>query len=373
MERWSGILKVLLHPDSTTFYRVAASLCLSPSSTSLTMPSANAIFFNGDHVEGTGDPVIERLSDLQNIAEILVSKFGSTVNAWVVDAPIFNGPFAVYKDFVPSINLNGEPKGYDATGFPASSSIVSLLANSLREANNAILPGQEGPSQAEPSTSLLHEPKTLLLGFSKGGVVLNQLLTEISSVESEPVRTVKQSKQAMNNGGQTFWKENEFVFIPSSKEDFLNSITEIHYVDVGLNTEGAYLTNKEIMDKFSDHLARRAFGIRFLLHGTPRQWCDNRRIWIQKEKNELFRLLKSVAQRNMGKLKIRERLYFANWPPSLQMHFEIIEKLDDLTGDYVIATVFDCTDNIAKVLRNSSEMMLCVSSELEKTPFVVLM
>lgn len=31
MDRWSGILKIQLHPDSSTFYRVAASLGLSSS------------------------------------------------------------------------------------------------------------------------------------------------------------------------------------------------------------------------------------------------------------------------------------------------------------------------------------------------------
>lgn len=35
MERWSGILKIQLHPDSSTFYRVAASLGLSSSSKKL--------------------------------------------------------------------------------------------------------------------------------------------------------------------------------------------------------------------------------------------------------------------------------------------------------------------------------------------------
>ncbi|XP_059311172.1 uncharacterized protein LOC132062659 [Lycium ferocissimum] len=134
MDRWTGILKVPLYTNSTTYYRVAASLCLSPSTNkSLSVPAANAIFFNGDKIEGTGNPVIERLSDLQKIAEILVSKFGNSINAWVVEAPVFNGPFAVYKDFIPSVNEYGEPKSYDADGFPASSSIVLLLWNCLKE------------------------------------------------------------------------------------------------------------------------------------------------------------------------------------------------------------------------------------------------
>jgi hypothetical protein len=97
------------------------------------VPSANAIFFNGDRVEGTGNPVIERLSDLQKIAGILVKKFGGSINAWVIEASVFNGPFAVYEDFLPSVNQRGEPKSYSPLGFPASRSTVTLLSNCLNE------------------------------------------------------------------------------------------------------------------------------------------------------------------------------------------------------------------------------------------------
>lgn len=97
------------------------------------MPSANAIFFSGDRVAGTGNPVVERLSNLQTIAEVLVSKLGGSVNTWVIEASIFNGPFAVYKDFIPSVNKWGEPKSYNPVECPASRSIISLLSNFLEE------------------------------------------------------------------------------------------------------------------------------------------------------------------------------------------------------------------------------------------------
>lgn len=97
------------------------------------MPSQNAIFFSGDRVQGTGNPVIEKLSNLQTIAETLVSKLGDTTNAWVIEASTFKGPFAVYKDFVPSVDRLGEPQSYDATGFPASKSVALLLSNCLKQ------------------------------------------------------------------------------------------------------------------------------------------------------------------------------------------------------------------------------------------------
>ncbi|KAI3690782.1 hypothetical protein L2E82_48989 [Cichorium intybus] len=102
------------------------------------VPSMNAIFFNGDRVRGTGNTVIERLSDIEKIGEIIVSKLGENVNVWVIEASKFNGSFAVYKDFIPSVNKWGEPTSYDPTGFPASTSIVSLLSTSLTQERTEI-------------------------------------------------------------------------------------------------------------------------------------------------------------------------------------------------------------------------------------------
>ncbi|KAL0379760.1 UNVERIFIED_CONTAM: hypothetical protein Sangu_0040300 [Sesamum angustifolium] len=325
MDRWSGVLRIQLHPDTSTFYRVAASLGLSSSRKNLAVPSGNAIFFSGDRVEQTENPVIERLSDPQKIAEILVSKFGGSINAYVVEASIFNGPFAVYKDFIPSVNEHGEPKSYDATGFPASTSLVLLLSKFLAEAKNVILGKQKEPYQAEQS-SFLCKPRTALLGFSKGGTVLNQLITEFGYSEIQSTEFSTQANKIVSIVGLAA-KEDDWI-IPTSKEDLFNSIAEIHYVDVGLNCEGAYLTDKDVIDRISEHLTQRASGIRFLFHGTPRQWCDEKRIWIRKEKDALVRLLKKAAHKNMGKLHLRERLYFPGKLPDLQMHFEIIDIMD---------------------------------------------
>lgn len=107
--------------------------CTKCFSDLLQVPIANAIFFLGDRVEGSGNPVIERISNLQNLSEIVVTKFGSSINAWVIEASVFNGPFAVYKDFILSMNQYGEPSSYNPIDFPASTSTVSLLSNCLEE------------------------------------------------------------------------------------------------------------------------------------------------------------------------------------------------------------------------------------------------
>ena len=64
------------------------------------------------------------------------------------------------------------------------------------------------------------------------------------------------------------------------------------------------------------------------VHGTPRQWGDEQRGWIVKEKDELVRLLKSEGENSGGKLQVHDRFYFADRLPDLQMHFEIIDAMD---------------------------------------------
>ncbi|XP_010559081.1 PREDICTED: UPF0565 protein C2orf69 homolog [Tarenaya hassleriana] len=324
MDRWSGVLKVPLGPSTRNYYRVAASICMSPSSGTLAMPWANAIFFHGDRVRGTGNRVIERIYDLQKVAEIIVSKFGNFVNAWVVEASVFAGPFAVYKDFVPSVNRCGEPLSYSPAGFPASSSTVFLLSNCLQEVKNIIFKdAKEVPSIDQLASSDSHLPKTILMGFSKGGVVLNQLVSELAFLDanSAEISPAVQERPLVSN------REGIRIISPSIKT-FLSSISNIHYVDVGLNTSGAYITDHSAIQRISQCLLRGGDSIRFVFHGTPRQWCDEKRGWIREEKDELVRQLKSEAESSGGKIQVCERFYFADRIPDLQMHFEIIDAMD---------------------------------------------
>ncbi|XP_010919712.1 uncharacterized protein [Elaeis guineensis] len=327
MDRWTGVLKVSLGPNHRgPFFKVAASLLLSHSK-ALIVPSVNAIFFNGDRVEGTGDPVIERLSDSRNIAELLVSKLGSSANAWVVDASTFNGPFAVYKEFIPSVNSRGEPKRYDPNGFPASSSVVTILSKCVEEVKSLISCSvtKQIPTDVHfPASTSPTRPKTIILGFSKGGTVVNQLVTELAYLNTEPARDLMSSEKPSSRLSQ----EMQDCLCPVSEGGLLFSISEFHYVDAGLNCAGAYLTDRTAIRKIVEHLLLYDASISFTLHGTPRQWCDRHRPWICKEKDILRRLLEDEARRCEGKLKVTERFYFINSPPNLQMHFEIIETMD---------------------------------------------
>lgn len=337
MERWSGTLNA--SSSHGTACRVAASLCCSVSfATRLATPSKNAILFMGDRVEGTGNAVIDRLSDLEVVASILVSKLGSTTNAWVVEAPAFVGPFAVYKDFLSSTKRTGEPTSYNPQGFPAATSTTSILADCLQQVKEKI--SHECPSvfpggtQSSNIDSSKRYPQSVVLGFSKGGVVLNQLLTEIAHSKAY----VGNLRSKSTGGELTDFsdvcehheRQSEInLLVPTTRQDFLESIQEFHYVDVGLNCPGAYETDQAVIEGIGKAAASRKTGLRILLHGTPRQWADQLRPWISVEKDTFLAFLREQARKHKeNKLEACEKLYFADRTPSLQMHFEIIEYMD---------------------------------------------
>jgi len=185
------------------------------------------------------------------------------------------------------------------------------------QAKKVILGTQVDSKSGCSSSCSFSQPKTFILGFSKGGTVLNQIVTELGF-----------SDIGSNVNSPDVGSEDIYV-VPKTKEDLLNSISDIHYVDVGLNTAGAYLTNHDVFERISKRLIMQgAPQLRFILHGTPRQWNDKRRDWIRNEKDKMLHLLESEVPRSLGKMKVFSRYYFADMAPSMQMHFEIIESLD---------------------------------------------
>ena len=165
-------------------------------------------------------------------------------------------------------------------------------------------------------------PRTLLFGFSKGGVVLNQLLSEIAFFEEQNERIVDQNTQEQLQSK---------VLFPGSIRDLLKSIHEVHYIDVGLNCPGAYLTDKNILEKvvkFAASGSGSGPSLRIVFHGTPRQWKDRDRSWIAHEKETCITLLSMLAKTYGDKVWISEKLYFEGECPSLRMHFRILECFD---------------------------------------------
>lgn len=158
--------------------------------------------------------------------------------------------------------------------------------------------------------------------------MLNQLVAELSNCSMTSPSYCRSIEARHRCGGKAPTSIETIQIFPTTKESFLNSIADLHYVDVGLNSLGAYITDRDVIVRISDRIAQGAQTVRFFIHGTPRQWCDRKRTWIREEKDVLVGLLESESRKFGRKLQVSERLYFADRPPDLQMHFEIIEKLD---------------------------------------------
>lgn len=149
--------------------------------------------------------------------------------------------------------------------------------------------------------------------------MVNQLVTEISSL------AIQDTSKSVHTS--THHNSENFMF-PTCSEGFLSSISEFHYIDVGLNCSGAYLTDKAIIKNLCNYLVNNDHCISFFLHGTPRQWNDPYRPWIRKEKDLMVHLLREEACKSEGKLKVVERFYLGDKNPSLRMHFEIIDAVN---------------------------------------------
>ncbi|CAM0944980.1 unnamed protein product [Alopecurus aequalis] len=324
MERWTGVLSIPLFRGGPLF-RVAASLILAPSK-SLAVPRANAILFTGDRVRVTGEPVIERLSDAAYLAGLLAGKLAGEANAWVVDAACFAGPFAVYRELVPYMDTVGDPERYDPNGLPAAAGVANILTHCISEIQNKVKSrsSNDSASNQEPTASLLPPcpPKTIILGFSKGGVVVNQLVTELSCWAS------KSTKSSVDVSQRSPALLTHDLLVPATASDVLSSISEFHYLDVGLNCTGAYVTDHATIKGIANYVSMNTDNLRFAFHGTPRQWSDPNRPWILTEKNTMLQLLQDEAKKCEGKLVLSEKKYFDGRPSSLLMHFEILEVMD---------------------------------------------
>jgi hypothetical protein len=359
--RWKGVLNLKQRSSRGEIpeFRVLASLICNASN-SLMLPESNAVFFVGDRVTDSDNPVVERLSQLENIAAAVLHKLGPAANLWIIEPSRYMGSFACYDNVLPSLTASGEPIGYKPKGLPAARACLSILQDCLEQVKAAQLHKKdeidtavdlqgkrtqhcdelvqkESPFQSfrDPVTAV---PPTILLGFSKGGIILNQLIAEIVCCEEsldtlgddrlrnlstqDKVHEQQGSEEVMKNclvGGQ---------LLPPTVKAFLSSIEVIHFVDVGLNCQGAYQTDPRVLDGLAKAAKSREGGLYVGIHGTPRQWQDSRRRWVAMEKDRFVKLLNEAACKHAdGKLQVSERLYFSDKAPNLQMHFEIIDHL----------------------------------------------
>ncbi|KAH0621622.1 hypothetical protein JD844_023139 [Phrynosoma platyrhinos] len=256
---------------------------------------------------------------LENVAAILGRRFpGSYV--WVIKCSRMHlHKFSCYDNFVES-NMFGAPE--HSADFGAFRHLHALLLNAFKLAQNVLLSQNSmhdfskdtkaaacelppvatanGCPRGERERNYEHfnsssvgfiEPSVVggvsftLIGFSKGCVVLNQLLHEL-----------KEAK-----------KDKDICA-------FIKNIKAIYWLDGGHSGgSNTWVTYPDVLKDFAQT------GISVNTHVTPYQVFDTMRAWIGKEHKRFVQILHELG------VNVNSQLHFASEVPSLDNHFRVHE------------------------------------------------
>ncbi|CAH0518536.1 unnamed protein product [Peronospora belbahrii] len=256
---------------------------------------SNVIFFPGDvqnfQAIMESGPFAE-YSDYsyEKVAKLLSEKFGDFCNVWIVRPNCFkHGAYSSFDNFVTTDEYGAATK-YDPTAF-ATKHLVSLIQNTQTTLR------QQG---VNVSTALpIH-----LIGFSKGGIVLNQLVTELVRYSFNK----KRSNSGQIRQGSMF----------ASTRQFFSGVNSIHWLDSGNGLlEGALPTEELALSVLSRYERLRLF-----VHVTPYQYHARTRPWIKAEVNSF------VNKMNFLGANIQLIIYYEGDEDSLASHFSILQAFD---------------------------------------------
>lgn len=246
---------------------------------------SRVIFFGGDTQDYPENMKSHRDNhrylkwNLVSVADLLSHQF-PTSDVFVIKPKRMQlKTFSCYDNFVKA-NEMGAPT--HVPNYAAFEHLTGLLTNMLQR--NAL-------KSDEHSAASIDTVPLVIIGFSKGCVVLNQLLYEMhfNQDKSEVVNVV-------------------------------SNIKDMYWLDGG-HTGGSetWITKQEILK----HLA--ASGIKVHVFVTPYQVNDQRRPWIRKEE-KIF----SESLRKMNASIEREVLY-ADHQRTIELHFKLLEDFKPIS------------------------------------------
>ncbi|KAF4799622.1 hypothetical protein TURU_053676 [Turdus rufiventris] len=257
----------------------------------------------------------------ENVATILARRFPNSF-IWVIKCSRMHlHKFSCYDNFVTS-NMFGAPE--HSADFGAFKHLHALLVNAFRLSQNILLSQKsvhgvskdakiaacKSQPQSVPTTngcsskererdcecsnnsavnfmvpSAVGAASFTLIGFSKGCVVLNQLLYEL-----------KEAKKDKNTN------------------TFLKNIKAIYWLDGGHSGgSNTWVTYPEMLKELAET------GIEVHAHVTPYQVFDTMRSWIGREHEKFVQVLEEFG------VEINDQLHFADEVPSLDNHFRVHE------------------------------------------------
>ncbi|KAG7279569.1 hypothetical protein CRUP_034157 [Coryphaenoides rupestris] len=239
--------------------------------------NAHVVFFHGDIQNLQEEMAVQPegakwLSwSLEQVALRLGRRFpGHTV--WVVRASsMYLHMFSGYHNFVDG-NLFGAPEHGPYSG---------LLSHGMQRASLPDpLPPPGGDSAVPPGFSLT------LVGFSKGCVVLNQMVHELAGARSDP-----------------------------RMAPFVESVSDIYWLDGGHpGGSDTWVTDGPALRALTSS------GVRIHAHVTPYEVCDPMRAWVGHEHAAFVRTLGELGAR------LTQKIHFEDEPPSVVNHFRVIQE-----------------------------------------------
>ncbi|CAG5865893.1 mitochondrial protein C2orf69 homolog [Menidia menidia] len=253
------------------------------SSESKTSNNKHVVFFHGD-IQNFQEEMARQpegaqwLSwSLEQVTLILGRRFPSS-HIWVVRAStMYLHKFSCYHNFVES-NMFGAPEHSPfSADFGAFHHLRALLTNGMKRAKLHL---QGEADSIPPGLSLT------LVGFSKGCVVLNQMVYELPGARADP-----------------------------QMSDFVKQISDMFWLDGGHPGGGeTWVTDKQVLRELA------ASGVSIHAHVTPYEVCDPMRAWVGREHRYFIKMLEEFGACPSKKL------HFEDEPPSIENHFRVIQE-----------------------------------------------
>lgn len=216
--------------------------------------------------------------DLESTAILLQSKFANSSVFVIKPSEMLLNTFSIYRNFL-SFDEDGRPE------FMPNYGAIVHLAELYKNA-------QKKASENEDSTVAADEECTdnipiKLVGFSKGCVVINQIMFELETFKDKP-----------------------------GVKEFLDRVSTIFWLDGGhIGRKDAYITDTKVLKTVVD------LGKELVVHVTPYQIKDLNRRWIGKEEREFVDKLQEL------KANVREYQHFMNEPSCIANHWKVLTKI----------------------------------------------
>lgn len=209
--------------------------------------------------------------NLESTAQLLQSRFSESAVFVIKPSKMLLNTFSIFKNFL-KFDEDGRPE------FSPDFGAFVHLAKLYKSAKAIAADVTTVDSDCVP---------VKLVGFSKGCLVLNQLMFELTNV-----------------------KEHADV------KPFLDQVEAMFWLDGGhTGCKDAYITDINVLKTIKD------LGKQLVVHVTPYEVKDQNRPWIGREERHFVKKLQDL------KANIKEYRHFMDEPGSIENHFNVLTKV----------------------------------------------